>query len=203
MSICNIQKLNNPAQVKLSLVCFHWAGGNGMAYKPMARVLEASGFAVYAISLPGRNGRGTSAMFRRMADIINTLHTEFSAYHKANSLGDHPLIFFGHSFGGLVCFELYKSLIRKDDSHIVVDKIIVSAVRCPANLTEANKDASRVYHHKQTSKELIEYMHGIGGKYIESYMPCVQLVRHCVSHTSPSCLHGQAFLLAWTRRSSI
>lgn len=104
-------------------------------------------------------------MFRRMTDIINTLHTEFAAYHKANSWSNNPIIFFGHSFGGMVCFELYKSLLRNDES-IVVDKVIVSAVRCPANLTEVNKDTSRVYHHKQTSKELTAYMHGIGGKSI-------------------------------------
>ncbi len=104
-------------------------------------------------------------MFRRMADVIGTLHTEFVAFHKTNSIGDHPMVFFGHSFGGLVCFELYKTFIRNDEPRIVVDKIIVSAVRCPTNLTEMNKNSKRIFHHKQTNQELTEYMRGIGGKF--------------------------------------
>jgi surfactin synthase thioesterase subunit len=166
MGVLNFQKLNNvPAgQCKLSLVCFHWAGGAGIAYKPLAKVLEASNISVHSITLPGRNGRGTATMFKNMTDILQVMLPEFSSYHAAHAFGDHPLVFFGHSFGGLLAYELYKAVTAKDEPRILIEKIIVSAVRCPADLTEVNKDPNRVYFHKMTNEDLTEYMRGIGGK---------------------------------------
>lgn len=137
-----------------------------MTYKPLTKFLEAFGICGYAVTLPGRNGRGTASMFRNMSDILANLPTEFAKFHKENSLGDQPLLFFGHSFGGLVAFELYKAIATNNEYPIVVEKIIVSAVRCPNNLTEINKDKMSVFHHKQTDQELIDYMRSIGG---ESY----------------------------------
>jgi surfactin synthase thioesterase subunit len=166
MGVLNFQKLNNvPAgQCKLSLVCFHWAGGAGIAYKPLAKVLEASNISVHSITLPGRNGRGTATMFRNMTDILQVMLPEFASYHAEHDLGDQPLVFFGHSFGGLLAYELYKAVSANDEPRILIEKIIVSAVRCPADLTAVNKDPNRVYFHKMTNEDLTEYMRDIGGK---------------------------------------
>jgi len=165
MGVFLFQKLNNPTveQVRLNLICFHWAGGSGAAFKPMAKALEASNICVFAVTLPGRNGRGTASMFRNMKDIIISLSREFSTYYSENSLGSHPVLFFGHSFGGLLAYELYKAFSLGNDKSVVIDKVIVSAVRCPSNLTELNKKSDRMLHHKQSDNDLIEYMRGIGG----------------------------------------
>lgn len=165
MGLFTFQKLNNISgdQCKLNLLCFHWAGGSGIAFKPLAKFLEASGIAVYAVTLPGRNGRGTATMFRSMADIKQCLLPEFVTFHSEQKLSEQPLVFFGHSFGGLLAYELYKSVAKEDEPRIFIEKIVVSAVRCPADLTELNKDKTRVYHYKQTNHELTEYMRGIGG----------------------------------------
>ena len=167
MSAINIQKLNKPTgSIRLNLVVFHWAGGSGMAFKPLAKFMESRDIAVYSITLPGRNGRGTSSMFRRMDEILPPLIFEFKKFHKENVLDDIPLVFFGHSFGGLLAYELYKSLRESDSMSVLVNKIVVSAVRSPVELTERNKETSRVYHHKQSNHDLTEYMRGIGGKFI-------------------------------------
>lgn len=165
MGIFTLQKLNNiPAgQSKLNLVCFHWAGGTGIAFKPITKILESSNISVYAITLPGRNGRGTATMFRNLKDIVQGLLPEFAAFHAENSLGDLPIIFFGHSLGGLLAYELYKSITVANEPRILIEKIIVSAVRCPADLTQMNKDSKTVFHHKQSNRELTEYIHSIGG----------------------------------------
>lgn len=157
-----LSALSGPS--KLNLVCFHWAGGTGIAFKSMAKSFEAAGICCYAVTLPGRNGRGTATMFRNMADILQSLVPEFVSFHKENNLGDQPLLFFGHSFGGLLAFELYKSITSNCDAQIIVEKIIVSAVRCPSDLTDKNKDPSLIRHHKQSNRELTDYMHSIGGK---------------------------------------
>lgn len=166
MGLFMFQKLNNvDAQRKLNLICFHWAGGSGIAFKPMAKALEASNICVYSVTLPGRNGRGTASMLRRVEDIVKPLSAEFIAYYSEQALSNCPVVFFGHSLGGLIAYELCKALSSGEEKMIVVDKVIVSAVRCPANLTELNKESDRIFHHKQADEDLIDYMRGIGGKH--------------------------------------
>lgn len=162
----SFQKLNNPAgPAKLNLFCFHWAGGNGTAFKPLSKFLEDSQVAVFSVTLPGRNGRDSSKLFRRFPDLVDALKAEFKAYHRENLIGDLPVILFGHSFGGMIAYELTKAIMAADEPRIIIDHVIVSAVRSPIDLTEQNRLKEHVCHYQQTNAELIEYMKRIGGEH--------------------------------------
>lgn len=157
-------KLNKPVEpVKLNLVCLHWAGGTGIGFKPLGKYLEDKNIAAYGITLPGRNGQKTNTMFRNFVDLVAALLPEFKKFHSENRFSELPLVIFGHSFGGLLGYELAKAIVRADILNIVVEKIIVSAVRSPQDLTEQNKDPTRVFHHRQSNRDLTEYMRNIGG----------------------------------------
>lgn len=157
-------KLNNPeGRVRLNLFCFHWAGGNGTAYKPLGTNFEKHGIAVYSITLPGRNGRNTDSIFRTFPELVKALLPEFVEYHRNFVIGDLPLIFFGHSFGGMVAYELKKAITTEDYPRIVIDRIIVSAVRCPMDQTDQNKDPDRKCFYQMSDSELMTYITSIGG----------------------------------------
>lgn len=157
-------KLNNPeGRVRLNLFCFHWAGGNGTAFKPLSTFLQPHGIVVYSITLPGRNGRNTSSLFRSFPALVKALLPEFVEYHRSYVIGDLPLILFGHSFGGMLAYELKKAITTEDYPRIVIDRVIVSAVRCPMDLTEQNKEPNRKPHYQMSDSELMGYITSLGG----------------------------------------
>ena len=160
--MCTIVKLNSPLQARAHVFCFHWAGGTGIAFKPLGKFIEASNLCAYGITLPGRNGRGTNSMYRSIGDIITGLLPEFIKFVEDNSCADVPIIFFGHSFGGIVAFELARSLEKAGSD--ILSSIIISAVRSPSTLTENNTHPTSVFHYRQTDAQLTQYMNEIGGK---------------------------------------
>ena len=202
----SILKLNNPSSpVRANLVCFHWAGGTGVAFKPMAKVLEASNICVYGVSLPGRNGRGTNTMFIDMNDMITALFPEFVKFHTLHSMGGIPLLFFGHSLGGLIAYELVRALgCNEGASKIVVEKVIVSAVRCPADLTSQNKDPKSKFHHMMTNPQLTAYITEIGGLHLNTFclLFCLLLSHFAHMNSFISTSLPQECRRVWTRRSS-
>mmetsp|Transcript_22335 Transcript_22335/g.37365 ORF Transcript_22335/g.37365 Transcript_22335/m.37365 type:complete len:290 (+) Transcript_22335:119-988(+) len=166
ISITTINRVENP---KLNLYCFHWAGGSGSAYRPLAKELASFGVNVLAVNLPGRNGRGTDKMFRSIGNITEAIYHEIEKFHAENKLGVHPTFFFGHSLGGLISFELTKMIEQKmaenapEDSAnaLRVAKVIASAVRSPADLTQHNKE--EVPRHTLSDEDLMEYIEKMGG----------------------------------------
>lgn len=160
----SIEKINRPnGKECLNLFCFHWAGGNNTAFKPLSIHLEVYNIAVYTITLPGRNGRDTSSMFRRFPELVNAVLSDFCKFHAENSIGDLPIILFGHSFGGLLAYELKRTLSTDDNPRIVIDRVIVSAVRTPIDITEQNENSIRECHFQQSDADLMEYITRIGG----------------------------------------
>ncbi|KAJ1430252.1 thioesterase domain-containing protein [Ochromonadaceae sp. CCMP2298] len=153
-----ITKFNNPKEAKLNVFCFHWAGGNSSAFRPLAKVLEQKGMRVFGVNLPGRNGRDTDKMLRSISQIAEATLSEY--LKLVGDLGGAPTAFFGHSLGGLVAFELTRLL---EGAGHQVCKVVVSAVRCPAALTLENRDPCSVKHHLQSDAELMQYIDSIGG----------------------------------------
>lgn len=188
-------KLNEPeVRVRLNLFCFHWAGGSSMAYKPLSTFLQSHGIAVYGITLPGRNGRNTNTMFRRFPELVKALLPEFVEYHSRYVIGELPLIFFGHSFGGLLAYELKKAITVEDYPRIVIDRVIVSAVRCPMDLTEQNKEPNQRRYFQMSDTELMAYITSIGGIHQRTDVYNRILTSHNVLPQM------QAFRRVWTRR---
>lgn len=85
----------------LRLYCFHHAGGTAAEFTRWSRYLPDT-VDVCAVQLPGRGGRIAERPHTRMHPLVEELVGQLHV--------DVPFVFFGHSFGALVAFELALAL---------------------------------------------------------------------------------------------
>jgi surfactin synthase thioesterase subunit len=102
--------------------CFPYAGGGASAFRGWARELPAD-VEVLAIRAPGRESRIAETPFARLEPLVSAL-TEVLLPHL-----DIPFVFFGHSLGALVCFEVARELRRRSAPGAV--RLIVSGRQAP------------------------------------------------------------------------
>jgi surfactin synthase thioesterase subunit len=86
----------NPA---LRLFCFPHAGSGASAYLHWAKLFSEQ-IEVVAVQLPGRENRLSEPPFTSMEQVVPFLAVEISSYLE------QPFVFFGHSMGALIAFEL-------------------------------------------------------------------------------------------------
>jgi medium-chain acyl-[acyl-carrier-protein] hydrolase len=94
-----------PPSAELRLVCFPYAGAGPNIFRRWARLLPPS-VEVCAVALPGRAFR----LDERPRDRLGPLADELVSVLL--ELPAKPSAFFGHSFGGLLCFEVARRLHR-------------------------------------------------------------------------------------------
>ncbi len=104
------------------LVCFSYAGGGGAVYRPFALAMPPS-IEVLAVLLPGRESRLREPPLTSVQAIVEAL-----VPNLAPRL-DRPFAFFGHSMGGLVAYEVARTLAARGLPGPA--QIIVSARRAP------------------------------------------------------------------------
>ncbi|WP_372390811.1 thioesterase II family protein [Xanthomonas sp. NCPPB 3582] len=108
-------------QARLRLFCFPYAGGSAGLFEPWGRVFE--GVDVVGVQLPGRSNRISEKPIDSLAEIVARLIVEL------RGLDDLPFVFFGHSNGALICFELARELQRRGIGGL--QHIILSGRRAP------------------------------------------------------------------------
>ena len=87
----------------LRLICFPYAGGNAATFTPWVKQL-AGNTELIAIQAPGRAARLFETPYNDMDLLVDELLTLIP------SLLDKPVIFYGHSLGSRVAFELMTRL---------------------------------------------------------------------------------------------
>jgi medium-chain acyl-[acyl-carrier-protein] hydrolase len=90
----------------LRLFCFPHAGGGAAAYRKWSELLPAV-VEVCPVLLPGREARLSETAFSSVFPLVDALAPAITPYL------DKPFVFFGHSMGALVAFELTRKLRRK------------------------------------------------------------------------------------------
>lgn len=126
---------------KYRLFCFPYAGGSAQVFRPYAEALPTE-IELHALELPGRGRRFREQPFSSLSALIETLISQFLDYTEK------PFIFWGHSLGGLIAFELACSLQAL--YQLSPERLYLSASRAPhLNSTEPPK-------HLMTDPELIE-----------------------------------------------
>ena len=111
----------NP-QANLRLFCLPYAGGAARIFRTWSDSLPKT-VEVSPVELPGRGKQIGVAPFTRLQPLVEAI---------AQSLLPHldkPFAFFGHSMGGLVCFELTRYLRQKYGLNPV--HLFISARRAP------------------------------------------------------------------------
>jgi amino acid adenylation domain-containing protein len=87
-----------------ALVCFPYAGGNAVNFRPMARALRGSGLAVYAVELPGHDVAAEREPFAPIAQVVDRVVAEISR------LGLVRVVLWGHSSGTALAVDAARKL---------------------------------------------------------------------------------------------
>jgi medium-chain acyl-[acyl-carrier-protein] hydrolase len=110
------------SQAAIRLFCFHHSGGGASAYYPWVEHLSPH-IEMIPIQLPGRENRFMEPLTNNLKDIVNSLTKGFYLYK------DKPFFVFGHSLGGLIAFELIKSIYQRYS--LYPRHMIISATKAP------------------------------------------------------------------------
>lgn len=95
---------------RLNLFCFPFAGGAASVFRNWQDSLPEA-VEVHAIQLPGRETRMQEGLLENIVPIVNGLIEPIGAM-----TAERPAVFFGHSMGTLVAFELIRALRKRNAS---------------------------------------------------------------------------------------
>lgn len=95
----------NP-RARLRMFCFPYAGGGASIYRGWGALLP-SDVEVCPIQLPGRETRLREQPYERLAPMILAIADFLPPYL------DLPFVFFGHSMGSMISYELTRELRRR------------------------------------------------------------------------------------------
>lgn len=109
------------AGASVRLFCFHHAGGSAAVFRNWSDGL--GDLEVHAIQLPGRGSRFREAPRVRLRDLAREVAEGIAPLLQG------PYALFGHSFGGLVAFEVARELVRRGEGKPV--HLFVSGRRGP------------------------------------------------------------------------
>ena len=110
------------ARARARLFCFPYAGAGSSTFRAWAAELR-SDVECIAVQLPGREDRLTDPPFIHLMPLVETLAEVLADYL------DQPFLFFGHSMGALIGFELARRLQNQRRAQPAC--LIVSAHRAP------------------------------------------------------------------------
>ena len=94
------------AAASKQLFCFPFAGGSTMAYRPWLKHLSRD-IELIAVQLPGRGSLFGQRLFDNMADLVAEL------FIQIKERIEKPFMFFGHSMGSKIAFELACTMQRE------------------------------------------------------------------------------------------
>jgi len=99
--------LKSDPHAKVRLFCFSYAGAGASAYRAWAAA-PFEHVELLAVQLPGRETRLREAPFTSVTPLVATLARELAPF-----LDGKPFVFFGHSMGALLGYELTRELRRQ------------------------------------------------------------------------------------------
>lgn len=117
-----IMPLHPKNAAPLRMFCFPYAGGGASSYRLWSQAFPGKA-EVLAVQIPGREQRLAEPAFTELIPLVERLAAEISPWL------DRPYLFFGHSMGAFICFELVRHLRRLGKPLPV--RLCVSGARAP------------------------------------------------------------------------
>jgi amino acid adenylation domain-containing protein len=106
---------------RVRLICFPYAGGSATVFHDWRTALPPT-IDICAVQLPGRQSRLAEPPFTELAVLVDACATAL------RPLADLPWALFGHSFGGLIAFELARCMRNRGT---LPCHLFVAAVHAP------------------------------------------------------------------------
>lgn len=138
-------KVESPA---LRLFCFPYAGGSATIYKDWAKTI-ANDVELNAVQLPGRGVRIREPLIQDYETLVSGLLAAIKP------LTDVPFVFFGHSMGAQVAWELARYL-RK--AGLPLPKVLIVSARSAPHVKSQRKP-----FHQLPEREFIEKVKTLNG----------------------------------------
>ncbi|MCO1657715.1 non-ribosomal peptide synthetase [Pseudonocardia humida] len=114
-----LQQLSDPAGSRApALVCFPYAGGNAVNFRPMAKALEGSGTPVYAVELPGHDLVAEREPFAPLPRIVEQVVDEIIARRLWR------VRLWGHSSGAAMAVAAARLL---EERGVTVERVFLAA----------------------------------------------------------------------------
>ncbi|MEE3956206.1 thioesterase II family protein [Peribacillus frigoritolerans] len=104
------------------LFCFPYAGGSSSFYRPWASYCNED-IEVIGIQLPGRDKRIYETPIDNLENLISNLTMEIKEFL------DKPFVFFGHSMGSILSYEICKALLLSENH--IPKHLFLSSCRAP------------------------------------------------------------------------
>lgn len=133
------------------LICFPWAGGGSIHYARWGKDLNSS-IEVFAVKLPGREGRAKEPFFQDMQQIVNEVVGVLLPVLK-----EKPFALFGHSFGAFTSFAVADALKRQHNLEPV--HLFLSGASAPYSETRINAPKRS----ELPDEDFLKWMSSIGG----------------------------------------
>ncbi len=95
--------LNKPAVTRSRMFCFPYAGGAAQSFKDWGPLVPGTTH-LCAIQPPGRSSRFSEPLMTTVTEMVTALRREIKPFL------DKPFVFFGHSLGAAVAYELARRL---------------------------------------------------------------------------------------------
>ncbi len=97
---------NQNSSNRVRLFCFPFAGSGAFVFRPWIALLPPE-MEICAIQPPGRENRISEQPYTSMSELVPVL------LRLIEPLSDLPFVFFGHSMGARVAFEVFRELRRR------------------------------------------------------------------------------------------
>jgi surfactin synthase thioesterase subunit len=125
MEMKNVVQVMRKANTPKQIVMFPFGGGSGYSYMELIKDIETN-VEIIVINPPGRLLDGAKPL-----ESIDAMVYLYSKQLRP-LLKDNPL-FFGHSIGGIVAYEVCKALVKE----ISIKKMIISSVNPPYRVKDS------------------------------------------------------------------
>lgn len=112
--------LNKTSTAKLRLFCFHHAGGTALFFRTWKDAFPPE-VELVAVQLPGRETRSSEPFITDINVVTKQITDNFYKYQSTL-----PFIFFGHSLGSIIAFEVANELQRR---HLKIPKYLIVSGR--------------------------------------------------------------------------
>lgn len=119
----------------LRIMCFPYAGGAASTFFEWARFFFRHGIEVAAVQLPGRADRMREPVPSSLHELADSI-LDCTVWES-----DVPFVFFGHSMGGMLAFEVAR---RLQSRNMVMPDLLIISASWPPHLSRPSPDGSHM-----------------------------------------------------------